>query len=93
VAAASKQLLDGRATGAGPVRGRPAVLTSVFGGNGALAWEPAPGTVAYVGYSGAEMDDATTTALRCLARRSRFLTAPGWRATHPQIIDQVNKLD
>ena len=38
---------------AGSVHGSAAIVTPIFGGDAALAWEPTPGTVAYVGYSGA----------------------------------------
>ncbi|MCQ9129550.1 hypothetical protein [Streptomyces hilarionis] len=62
---------------AGTVRGRPAVLTSALGGNGALAWEPAPAVVAYVGYSGAQLDERAVAALRRPAERTR-LRKPGW---------------
>jgi hypothetical protein len=41
------------ATVAGPVHGRPAVATVTMGGNDVIAWEVAPGTMAYLGYSGA----------------------------------------
>lgn len=64
----------------GQVRGSPAVVTSLFGGNGALAWELRPGTIAYVGYSGAELSERTSQALLCLAQWSRPVTAPQWRA-------------
>jgi hypothetical protein len=54
----------------GLVNGKPAVVSSVFGGNGTLAWEPTPGLVAYVGYSGAPLDDKAITALQRLAARA-----------------------
>ncbi|MEH0541746.1 hypothetical protein QA802_01215 [Streptomyces sp. B21-105] len=77
---------------AGTVHGRPAVLTSAFGGNGALAWEPAPGVVAYVGYSGAQLDQGAVDALRRLAERTRLLSPGQWRATGPWTSDQTNDL-
>jgi hypothetical protein len=70
---------------AGTVHRAPAVVTSVFGGNAALAWEPTAGTVAYVRYSGAELSERRwprCTALpikvdRCLARSGiRLLFLP-----------------
>jgi hypothetical protein len=72
----------------GLVGGRPAVLSSVSGGNATLAWEPAPGVVAYVGYSGAGLDDEAVAALRRLAGRTRTLTTAEWRAMNPQTFDQ-----
>ncbi|MGW1275022.1 hypothetical protein ACWD5A_41320, partial [Streptomyces sp. NPDC002491] len=69
------------AEAAGTVHGRPAVVTSAFGGNGALAWEPAPGVVAYVGYSGAQLDQGAVDALRRLAARTRLLSPAQWQAT------------
>ncbi|MDX3797989.1 hypothetical protein [Streptomyces sp. AK04-3B] len=77
---------------AGTVHGRPAVVTSAFGGNGALAWEPAPGVVAYVGYSGAALDRGAVDALRRLASRTRLLSPAQWRATGPSTSDQTNDL-
>ncbi|MFF6806132.1 hypothetical protein [Streptomyces sp. NPDC012616] len=77
---------------AGTVHGRPAVLTSAFGGNGALAWEPAPGVVAYVGYSGAHLDRGAVDALRRLAARTRLLSPAQWRTTGPWTSDQTNDL-
>ncbi|HEX5597308.1 MAG TPA: hypothetical protein VFX61_15020 [Micromonosporaceae bacterium] len=73
----------------GLVNGKPAVVSSVFDGNGALAWEPTPGVVAYVGYSGAELDDAAIAALQRLAGRTHVLTNAEWQATNPQTIDQI----
>jgi hypothetical protein len=35
-----------KAQAAGTVHGKPAIVTSGLGGNGLLAWEPAPGVVA-----------------------------------------------
>jgi hypothetical protein len=69
----------------GDVGGVPAVVTPIFGGNAALAWEPKPGTVAYVGYSGAELSPRTVDALRCLADQSRALPLAKW---HPQAVSE-----
>jgi hypothetical protein len=74
----------------GLVDGRPAFVTSEFGGNAAIAWEPAPGVVAYIGYSGAQWDDEAVAALRRLAGRARTLTAEQWQERHPQAADQTN---
>jgi hypothetical protein len=68
----------------------PAVVSSVFGGNATLAWEAAPGRIAYVGYSGALHDDDATAALRRLAGRARLLTGAQWQALGPQAVEQVN---
>jgi hypothetical protein len=75
----------------GQVGGRPAVVSPVLGGSGTLAWEPAPGVVAYIGYSGASLDDRAVAALRRLAERSRPLDDGRWRALHPQTVDQTNE--
>jgi len=75
----------------GLVNGRPAVVSPVFGGNATLAWEPAPGVVAYVGYSGSPLDDNAIAALQRLAGQARALTGTEWQATHPQTIDQINE--
>ena len=78
------------ATPAGTVHGEPAVLSSVQGGNGTLAWEPSPGVVAYVGWSGAGMSAEAVTALRTLAEGARILTPSQWLATKPQLDEQEN---
>ncbi|AVV47113.1 hypothetical protein C6376_43115 [Streptomyces sp. P3] len=85
-------LYAGGARPAGTVQGRPAVVTSAFGGNGALAWEPAPGVVAYVGYSGAQLDRGAVDALRRLAARTRLVSPAQWRSTGPSTSDQTNDL-
>jgi len=69
------------------VDGKPAVVTMLFGGNGAIAWELTPGTIAYVGYSGASLTGQAVDALDRLAHRARVLTAPQWQARHPQIVE------
>ncbi|HTF09571.1 MAG TPA: hypothetical protein VK659_15495 [Asanoa sp.] len=84
------QLFASDSTDAGPVDGYPAVVSSVSGGNATLAWEPAPGVVVYVGYSGPELNDATFVALRRLAARTQILDNAGWQATHPSTSDQTN---
>ena len=81
-------LLDTPPTPVGEVAGKPAVITSVFGGNGALAWDPVPGVIAYIGYSGATLSDNATNALLRLAARARFLDAGQWRATNPSVVTQ-----
>ncbi|WP_406070420.1 hypothetical protein [Micromonospora sp. NBC_01638] len=85
------QLYAARTDDAGPVHGRQAVVSIELGGNATLAWEPAPGIVAYVGYSGPQLDEEAVAALRRLAERTRVLTSSEWRATNPQIIDQINE--
>ena len=79
-----------RATPAGTVHGAPAVLSSVQGGNGTLAWEPSPGVVAYVGWSGAGESAKAVTALRTLAEGTYILTPSQWLVTRPQLDDQEN---
>jgi hypothetical protein len=78
-------------TPAGAVHGRPAVLSFAIGGSGALAWEPAPGIVAYVGYSGASSADTSTAVLHQLAQRTQGLSAQQWAATRPQVITQAGR--
>jgi hypothetical protein len=75
----------------GRVGGKRAVLSSVFGGNGALAWEPAPGVLAYVGYSGASLTDEAVAALQRLAGRARAIGDGRWQASGPQTVDQSNE--
>ena len=85
------QLYAARTDDGGLVHGRPAVVSHVFGGNATLAWEPAPGVVAYIGYSGSQLNDEAVAALRRLAERARALTSSEWRATNPETIDQINE--
>lgn len=87
------QLYAGRVRTAGTVNGKPAVITSALGGNGALAWEPVPGVVAYIGYSGAPLDEGAVAALRRLAARARLLSPGQWQATGPTTSDQINDFD
>src|SRR4051794_13527900 len=75
---------------AGTVHGQAAVVSPVLGGSATLAWSPAAGVVAYVGYSGPSLDEAAVAALRCLARRTRALTEAQWRAAAPFVVAQTN---
>jgi hypothetical protein len=72
------------------VNNQPAVVSAVFGGNGTLAWEPASGVVAYVGYSGGPMSADAVAALVRLANRTTPLTISGWQATRPASVSQTN---
>ena len=78
------------AADAGQVHGRPAVATVTIGGNDVVAWEVAPGTIAYLGYSGAESGPRTVDVLRHLASRARALCGRHWRASSPQRTEQRN---
>ncbi|MCI3275150.1 hypothetical protein [Streptomyces cylindrosporus] len=78
------------ARAAGTVHGRPAVVTDAVVGNAILAWEPEPGVVAYVGYSGAALDRGAIEALRRTAERTRLLSARQWQGTRPMTVDQRN---
>lgn len=69
---------ESHAQPAGFVRGKPAIYSERQGGNGILAWEPAPGQVAYVGYSGSETSANAIEALRALADKGRLLTPAQW---------------
>ena len=81
------QLYAVHADGGGLVSGRPAVVSSVFGGNAALAWEPTPGMVAYVGYSGSPPDAKAIEALQRLTGHARAVSDAGWQAMKPQVIE------
>ncbi|XVU29502.1 hypothetical protein ACQPZJ_21235 [Actinoplanes sp. CA-054009] len=67
-------------------------LSSVFGGNGAIAWEPKPGLIAFIGYSGALRGEATDEALKRLAGRARAINGDGWRAMSPTVAVQSNDI-
>jgi hypothetical protein len=69
---------EAHAIPAGFVRGKPAIFSDVPSGNGALAWESAPGEVTYIGTEGmATRADAIET-LRSLAETGRQLTPAQW---------------
>jgi hypothetical protein len=72
------------------VQGHPAVVSSVNGGSGTLAWEPTPGVIAYVGYSGFSMNDRAIIGLLELANHTSPLTPEEWRAAGPQVSEQLN---
>ena len=72
------------------VQGHPAVVSDVQGGNATLAWEPTPGAVAYVGYSGSTLSSDAVAALYALAARAAPLSQGEWEATGPQVDEQVN---
>ncbi|MEO5873374.1 MAG: hypothetical protein ABIS86_22455 [Streptosporangiaceae bacterium] len=81
------ELYLARADYAGTVHARTAVASVQVGGNGGIAWEPAPGVVAYLGYSGSEFDRAAIEALLRLGVRSSLVPERDWRALHPQKVD------
>jgi hypothetical protein len=72
------------------VGGHDAVVSGVQGGNGTLAWEIEPGVVAYVGYSGSSLGDASIAALKRLAARAQVINARAWASTHQFVANQVN---
>lgn len=76
----------------GVVHCRPARASTVFGGSGALAWEPLPGAVAFVAYSGSLMDANAIAAMQRLADRARVLNMREWQAALPDIRDQTNEI-
>lgn len=81
------------AAGAAPaqtVHGADAVISSVEGGSGTLAWEPSPGVVAYVGWSGAEMSPNAVRAVLSLAQGADLLTPLEWLANKPAVSEQEN---
>ena len=79
-------VLSDQAEPAGTVWGFRAVVTHRFGGNAALAWEPKPGTVAYVGYSGVAAPGAAVGALHCLAARASMVSDAQWERLRPQTV-------
>jgi hypothetical protein len=70
--------LEAHARSAGSVRGRPAIYFEVAGRFGTLAWQPAPGQVSYIGFSGASIRPDAVEALRALANRGKALTPSQW---------------
>lgn len=74
------------------VDGHPSLVSAVGGGNATLAWEPQPGVVAYIGYSGDGLGDEQIEALRRLAERSTVVSPAEWSTTRPQIVTQTNDL-
>ncbi|OFE17072.1 hypothetical protein BA895_18035 [Humibacillus sp. DSM 29435] len=85
-------LYAGTVTLMGKVNEAPAVASTVGGGNGTVAWEPSPGLVAYVGWSGAPLSKSTEAAAFRLAQSSRILSAREWLTLGPQLIDQPNDI-
>ena len=76
---------------AGPdIDGHASVISSIGGGNVTLAWEPQPGVIAYVGYSGDELGDDQVAALERLANRVTTMSEEDWSATSPQVVIQTN---
>jgi hypothetical protein len=85
------QLYVGATTAAGSVGGRPAIASAVAGGSGTVAWEPVPGVVAYVGYSGTVLFGPEAIArLRQLAGAGRYLTGQQWQRLQPEVNEQRN---
>lgn len=77
-----------KVTPAGEVHGAPAVASDAGSGTGTVAWEPSPGLVAYVGWSGEPLSQSSTfTAVR-LAQESRILSPREWLALKPSLADQ-----
>ena len=77
--------LGGLAAGAN-IGGHPAVVSSVGGGSATLAWEPTPGSIVLVGYSGVLPAQAAMPTLIDLARGGRLLDHRQWQATHPVVV-------
>lgn len=74
----------------GNIGGHPAEVSSVGGGTAALAWEPTPGSIVLVGYSGELAPPASTASLIDLARGGRLLDRRQWAATHPTVVKDTN---
>ena len=77
------------ATDVGWVHGRPAPAATMAGDSRTVAWEVAPGTVAYLAYSGTETDQVIDV-LRQLAGQSRPLCGKQWQANAAQRSRQRN---
>jgi hypothetical protein len=71
-------IFEAHAKPAGIVRGKPAVFSEVPSGNGALAWESAPGEVTYLGTEGIATRANAIDTLRGLANNGRLLTPVQW---------------
>lgn len=67
------------------------LVSTVGGGNGTLAWEPQPGVIAFVGYSGSNLGDQQIDALARIAQRVAIVPPDDWRATQPQAVTQSNE--
>jgi hypothetical protein len=74
----------------GDIGGHPAIRSPVGGGSATLAWEIAPGLVAFVGYSGGLVPSAATPSLIELARGGHLLGHAQWVATHPFAVRSEN---
>ena len=72
------------------VNGHLSVVSTLGGGNATLAWEPQPGVVAYVGYSGNGLGRDQIDALARLATRTTLDTPAEWAATRPDTVAQTN---
>ncbi|MCU1397485.1 MAG: hypothetical protein JWN62_594 [Acidimicrobiales bacterium] len=72
------------------VQGHAGIVSGVQGGNGTLAWEPSPGVVVYVGYSGGPLDGVAGGGLVSLGEHSSAISAAAWDALHAQVVDQSN---
>ena len=73
-----------------PVHGHPSVVSTVGGGNDTLAWEPEPGVIAYVGYSGNALGPAQIDALARIADRTTIITPKQWATSRTQTVTQSN---
>jgi hypothetical protein len=65
------------------VHGQPSVVSAVGGGNATLAWEPEPGVIAFVGYSGYDLGPSQIDALARLAERAVITSPAEWSASAP----------
>lgn len=72
---------------AGVVRGKPAIYARAPDSNWILAWESAPGEVAYIGYSGPVSPADAVEALRSLADKGKVLTPGQWETKDRAQVD------
>ena len=84
------QLLLDRSLSRVSVQGHPGIVSGVQGGNGTLAWEPSPGVVVYVGYSGGPLDGVAGSGLESLGQQSSLISAAAWDGLHAQVVEQSN---
>jgi len=77
-ASLESQAFAAHAKPAGFVRGQPAIYSYAQDEAGTLAWESAPGEVAYIGLSRAATNAEVIEALHALADRGRMLSPAQW---------------
>lgn len=72
------------------IDGHQSVVSAVGGGNATLAWEPEPGIVAMIGYSGSMYGEEQLAAMVRLANRTTQLPTEEWARVEAQVVSQDN---